>query len=64
MKVAKITRNDGREFMTNDTSEDSLARLKDVRSIELIEMSPEEFFLIPATNESAEFFAPIISQEK
>ena len=59
MKVAKITSSEGREFLTNDISEDSLAKLKDVHLIEIIEMKPEDFWQTAATNEAEAFFAPL-----
>lgn len=59
MQVAKIISISGRTFYTNDTAEESLNKLSGVESIEIIEMEPEEFWRIPATNESVEFFSSI-----
>ena len=62
MKVAKILTTSGHEFYTNDCSAESLAKLTGIRMIEIVEMSPEDFFRIPATRESNEFFAPLLEQ--
>lgn len=61
MQVTKITVDNGEPFYTNDP--DGAARffgkLKAPWSatVELIEMTPEEYQAIPATNESAALFA-------
>lgn len=63
MRVAKIYTFDGHEFVTNDYSEESLAKLEGVERVEMVEMSPMEFFNTPATPESARFFAALTGKE-
>jgi hypothetical protein len=62
MKVAKIKSTNGSEFLINNVDPDELSKLKDVESIAIVEMEAEDFWRIPATIQSAEFFAPITKQ--
>lgn len=57
VKVARIFTTDSHEFVTNDL--EHLAQLKGVDRVEIVEMTPQEFFMIPATNASVNFFAPL-----
>jgi hypothetical protein len=59
MKVRKIYTTEGREFVTNDLSEELLAKLEGIERTEIIEMEPDEFWQIPATSESQKFFSGV-----
>lgn len=60
MEVMKLITKDGRTFHNSDHSPqliaETLKRCPDWQSIELIEMTTDEYYSLPTTNEAAELF--------
>lgn len=63
MEVMKLMTRNGKIFFNADHSPDLIAatlkHCPDWKSVELINMTEEEYFSIPATNESAALFEKV-----
>jgi hypothetical protein len=55
MLITKITTKDGQEFFNTDC-DSNIATRPDVASIELVDMTPEEYQSIPTSQSAKDFF--------